>query len=149
MAWPLQSPNLNIIECVLDYMKRQKNLRKPKSTDLQLVLQHVLNHAYSTLYKPHHVELFCCHVCVFLTTIYVSLRCVCVIRPVVQLPKTVSLRVIDEVPQPFSLCESSVSHVAISLILSVLRLLQGANLVPLFLPYVGHIRMVVQLSLVM
>jgi len=31
MVWPPQTPDLNIIESVLDYMKRQKDLRKPIS----------------------------------------------------------------------------------------------------------------------
>ena len=44
MAWPPQSPDLSIIECVLGNMKRQKDLRKPTSTeDLWLVLQDVWN----------------------------------------------------------------------------------------------------------
>ena len=44
MVWPPQSPDLNIIESVWDYMKRQKDLRKPTSTeDLWLVLQDVWN----------------------------------------------------------------------------------------------------------
>jgi len=39
-----QSPDLNIIECVWDYVKRQKDVRKPTSTeDLWLVLQDVWN----------------------------------------------------------------------------------------------------------
>ena len=44
MVWPPQSPDLNIIESVWDYMKRQKDLRKPTSTEhLWLVLQDVWN----------------------------------------------------------------------------------------------------------
>ena len=44
MAWPPQSPDLNIIESVWDNMKRQKDLRKPTSTeDLWLVIQDVWN----------------------------------------------------------------------------------------------------------
>lgn len=44
MVWPPQSPDLNIIESVWDFMKRQKDLRKPTSTeDLWLVLQDVWN----------------------------------------------------------------------------------------------------------
>jgi transposase len=42
MVWPPQSPDLNIIESVWDYMKRKKHLRLPKSTEeLWLVLQDV------------------------------------------------------------------------------------------------------------
>ncbi|MGH0124727.1 UNVERIFIED_CONTAM: hypothetical protein FKN15_019033 [Acipenser sinensis] len=42
MVWPPQSPDLNIIESVWDYMKREKQLRLPKSTEeLWLVLQDV------------------------------------------------------------------------------------------------------------
>ena len=42
MVWPPQSPDLNIIKSVWDYMKREKYLRLPKSTDeLWLVLQDV------------------------------------------------------------------------------------------------------------
>jgi len=42
MVWPPQSPDLNIIESVWDYMKRKKQLRLPKSTEeLWLVLQDV------------------------------------------------------------------------------------------------------------
>ena len=44
MAWPPQSPDLSIIESVWDNMKRQKDLRKPTSTeDLWLLLQDVWN----------------------------------------------------------------------------------------------------------
>ncbi len=44
MVWPPQSPDLNIIESVWDYMKRQKDSRQPTSTeDLWLVLQDVWN----------------------------------------------------------------------------------------------------------
>lgn len=44
MVWPSQSPDLNIIDSVWDYMKRPKDLRKPTSTDdLWLVLQVVWN----------------------------------------------------------------------------------------------------------
>ena len=44
MGWPPQSPDLNILESVWDYMKRQKDLRKPTSTEhLWLVLQDVWN----------------------------------------------------------------------------------------------------------
>ncbi|XP_063334838.1 G-protein coupled receptor-associated protein LMBRD2-like isoform X2 [Pelmatolapia mariae] len=44
MVRPPQSSDLNIIECVWDYMKRQKGLRKPVSTEnLWLVLQDLWN----------------------------------------------------------------------------------------------------------
>src|SRR4029434_6967919 len=44
MVWPPQSPDLNIIESVWDYMKRQKDMREPTPTeDLWLVLQDVWN----------------------------------------------------------------------------------------------------------
>ncbi|XP_051789511.1 thiamin pyrophosphokinase 2 isoform X2 [Erpetoichthys calabaricus] len=44
MVWPPQSPDLNIIKCVWDYMKRQKDVRKRTSTeDLWLVFQDVWN----------------------------------------------------------------------------------------------------------
>lgn len=44
MAQPPQSPDLDIIECVWDDMKRQKDVRKPTSTeDLWLVLKDVWN----------------------------------------------------------------------------------------------------------
>ncbi len=44
MVWPPQSPNLNIIESVRDYMKRLKDLRWPTCTkDLWLVLQDIWN----------------------------------------------------------------------------------------------------------
>ena len=44
MIWPPQSSDLNIIKSVRDYIKRQKDLRKPTSTeDLWLVLQDVWN----------------------------------------------------------------------------------------------------------
>lgn len=39
-VWPPRSPDLNI-ESVWDYMKREKHLRLPKSTELWLVLQDV------------------------------------------------------------------------------------------------------------
>lgn len=43
-VWPPQSPDLNIIESVWDYMRRRRDLRKPTSTeDLWLVLQDVWN----------------------------------------------------------------------------------------------------------
>ncbi|MBN3274473.1 TCB2 transposase, partial [Polyodon spathula] len=42
MVWPPQSPDLNIIKSVWDYIKREKQLRLPKSTEeLWLVLQDV------------------------------------------------------------------------------------------------------------
>ena len=44
MVWPPQSPDLNIMESVWDYMKRQKDLSQPTSTEhLWFVLQHVWN----------------------------------------------------------------------------------------------------------
>jgi transposase len=42
MEWPPQSPDLDTIKSVWDYMKREKHLRLPKSTEeLWLVLQEV------------------------------------------------------------------------------------------------------------
>ena len=42
MVWPPRSPDLNIIKSVWDYMKRETQLRLPKSTEeLWLVLQDV------------------------------------------------------------------------------------------------------------
>lgn len=39
MVWPTLSPNLNIIECVQDYIQAQKDLRKPTSIeDLWLII---------------------------------------------------------------------------------------------------------------
>lgn len=44
IAWPPQSPTLNIIKCVWDDMKRQKDLRKHVSTEyMRLVLKDVSN----------------------------------------------------------------------------------------------------------
>ena len=44
LDWPLQSPDLNIVECVWDYLDREKNKRKPKSAaELWQVLKEAWN----------------------------------------------------------------------------------------------------------
>ncbi|KAK1794182.1 hypothetical protein P4O66_011080 [Electrophorus voltai] len=46
MVWPPQSPDLNIIQSVWDYMRRQKDLRKPTSTE------DLFSKMFGTTYQP-------------------------------------------------------------------------------------------------